>query len=274
MRTVTSEIDVARASSLTDALRRMRDEERTPIAGATDLYVAANLGTLATRRLVDIWGLSELREISLRIGSLVIGALATYSDVIRSPQVAIRLPMLIDAARQVAAPQIRNRGTIGGNIANASATGDSLPVFAAVDATIVLRSLDGQRRVPFTSFYTDSRSTVRRPDELIVAVEVPHIAGRQWFEKVSAAQGSSKIVVAGIRGPQLRIAISGVAPTVVRARETERILAESGDLGRAAAALERELSPHDAVQSVNLLRRFWSETDPAAPGASEVRQPL
>jgi len=269
MRTATSEIDVVRASSLADALRRMRDEERTPIAGATDLYVAANLGTLATRRLVDIWGLAELREISLRIGSLVIGALTTFADVIRSPQVAIRLPMLIDAARQVGAPQIRNRGTIGGNIADASTAGDSLPVFAAVDATIVLRSVDEQRRVPFMSFDTD-----RRQDELIVAVEVPHVDGRQWFQKVSATQPSSKTVVAGVRGPQPRIAIGGVAPTVVRARETERILAESGDIDRGAAALARELSLRDVSQTVNLLRRFWSDTAPAAPGDGEIRQPL
>jgi CO/xanthine dehydrogenase FAD-binding subunit len=271
VRTATSEIDLRRASSTADALRMLRDEQRTPVAGATDVYVAANFGTLVPRRLVDIWGLDELRDISLRIDSLVIGALATYTEVIRSPEVAIRLPMLIDAARLVGGPQIQNRGTIGGNIANASPAGDTLPVFAAADAVVVLRNVDGERRVPFTSFYTGYRATVMKPDELIVAVEVPRSDGRQWFRKVGtrAAQAISKIVVAGIRAERPRIAYGSVAPTVLRAREAERALMDGGDIDAAAAALEREISPIDDLRStaayrrrvsVNLLRRFWSET--------------
>jgi xanthine dehydrogenase small subunit len=266
-----SEVDLKRASSTTEALRLMRDEQRTPIAGATDLYVAANFGTLGPCRLVDIWGLAELRDISLRIDSLVIGALATYTDVIQSPKVAIRLPMLIDAARLVGGPQIQNRGTIGGNIANGSPAGDTLPVFAVADAVVVLRSLDGERRVPFTSFYTGYRASVMQPDELITAVEVPRIQGLQWFRKVGtrAAQAISKIVVAGVRDGSPRVAFGSVAPTVVRARATERVLAEQGDIDAAAAALEHEISPIDDLRStaayrrrvsVNLLRRFWSDT--------------
>src|SRR5581483_4680847 len=171
----------------------------------------------------------------------------------------------------VGGPQIQNRGTIGGNIANGSPAGDSLPVFAAADAVVVLRSTAGERRVPFTSFYTGYRATVMTPNELIVAVEVPPVEGRQWFRKVGtrAAQAISKIVAAGVRGPSVRLAYGSVAPTVVRAREAERILAETGDVGAAAAALEREITPIDDLRStasyrqrvsVNLLRRFWSET--------------
>jgi CO/xanthine dehydrogenase FAD-binding subunit len=271
VRTATSEIDMKRASSVDDALRMLRDEQRTPVAGATDVYVAANFGTLVQRRFVDIWGLPELREISLRIDSMRIGALVTYADVIRSPEIAIRLPMLIEASRLVGGPQIQNRGTIGGNIANASPAGDSLPVFAAVDAIVVLRNVDGERRVPFMSFYTGYRSTVMKPDELIVAVEVPRVDGRQWFRKVGtrAAQAISKIVVAGVRADRSRIAFGSVAPTVIRARDTERLLADNSDIDAAASALERELSPIDDLRStaayrrrvsVNLLRRFWSDT--------------
>src|SRR5215212_4808221 len=149
----------------------MRDEERTPIAGATDLYVALNFGTLVPRRFVDIWPLDELREITVRDDTLVIGALATYTDAIRSAHVAQRLPMLVEAARQVGGPQIQNRGTIGGNVANASPAGDSLPVLAAADAVVVLQSVDGVRRVPFRDFYTGYRQTVRRSDELIVGFD-------------------------------------------------------------------------------------------------------
>lgn len=271
MRTATSEIDLKRASSTVEALTMLREEQRTPVAGATDVYVAANFGTLGPRRFVDIWPLRELRGIAVRGDTLVIGALATYTDAIQSHVVATRLPMLVEAARLVGGPQIQNRGTIGGNIANASPAGDSLPVFAAADAVVVLRNLDAERRVPFTSFYTGYRATVMKPDELIVAVEVPRVEGRQWFRKVGtrAAQAISKIVVAGVRSAAPRVAYGSVAPTVIRPRETERILAERGDIVAAAAALERELSPIDDLRStaayrrrvsVNLLRRFWSET--------------
>ena len=125
----------------------MRDERRTPIAGATDLYVALNFGTLEPRRFLDLWPLDDLRQISMHGDTLVIGALATYTDAIRSPLVARHLPMLVDASRLVGGPQIQNRGTIGGNVANASPAGDSLPVFAATDANVVLRTSAAERRV-------------------------------------------------------------------------------------------------------------------------------
>src|SRR5690242_9743316 len=113
-----------------------------PIAGATDVYVGLNFGILPVRRYLDIWALDELRGITVRDDTLVMGALATYSDSIRSGEVAQRLPMLAQAARLVGGPQIQNRGTIGGNIANASPAGDSLPVLAAMDAVVVLRSVN------------------------------------------------------------------------------------------------------------------------------------
>jgi len=249
----------------------LRDEQRTPIAGATDLYVALNFGTLKPRLLVDIWGIDDMRGISVSGETLVIGALSTYTDAIKSSEVAKRLPMLADAARLVGGPQIQNRGTIGGNIANASPAGDSLPVFAVVDAVVILKNVDSERRVPFQDFYTGYRTSVMRPDELIVAVEVPPVDGKQWFRKVGtrAAQAISKIVVAGVRGSTTRVAYGSVAPTVVRARETERVLSNGGSIDDAAAMLEREITPIDDLRStadyrrrvsVNLLRRFWSET--------------
>ena len=179
--------------------------------------------------------------------------------------------MLVDASRLVGGVQIQNRGTLGGNLANASPAGDSLPVLAAVDATIVLRSLDGERRVPIAEFFTGYRATVLRPDELIVAVEVPPVPEAQWFRKVGtrAAQAISKVVVAGVRGAEPRFALGSVAPTVVRARETERALASGASVDEAAEILGREIAPIDDVRStgayrrtvaMNLLRRFWSET--------------
>ena len=241
------------------------------IAGATDLYVALNFGTLTPKRFLDIWAIEELRGISLRGDTLVIGALATYTDLIRSPEVVKRLPMLVEASQLVGGIQIQNRGTLGGNVANASPAGDSLPVLAAVDAVVVLRSADAERRVPITKFYTGYRATVMRPDELIVAIEIPPVEGRQWFRKVGtrAAQAISKIVVAGVRAKAPRIAFGSVAPTVVRVPETEAALGAGASLDEAALILAREIAPIDDLRStgeyrlevsVNLLRRFWAET--------------
>jgi len=271
VRTAVSGLDLRRATSLDDALRLLCDEARTPIAGATDLYVSLNFGTLAPRRFVDLWGIDELRGISVRDDVLVLGALTTYTTIIRSPIVAERLPMLIEAARQIGGPQIQNRGTIAGNVANGSPAADSVPVFAAADAVIVLKSINHERRVPITQFYTGYRTSLMRADELIVAVEVPRVDGRQWFRKVGtrAAQAISKIVVAGVRGPAPRLALGSVAPTVVRAFATERALAGGAPIEQAALTLRREIAPIDDVRSSaeyrlhvaeRLLHRFWSET--------------
>ena len=271
MKTAIAGLELHRATSLQDALTRMSEEGRTPIAGATDLYVALNFGTLAPRRFVDIWPLDELRGISRRGDTLVLGALATYTALIRSPIVGGHLPMLIEASRQVGGPQIQNRGTIGGNIANGSPAADSVPVLAAADAVVVLASLAGERRVPMTQFYTGYRASVMHADELIVAVEIPPVNGRQWFRKVGtrAAQAISKIVVAGVRGPEPRFALGSVAPTVVRAHATERALVSGASLDEASGILRREITPIDDVRSSadyraqvaeRLLRRFWSET--------------
>jgi CO/xanthine dehydrogenase FAD-binding subunit len=200
-----------------------------------------------------------------------LGALATFTSLIRSPLVAQRLPMLVEAARQVGGVQIQNRGTVGGNIANGSPAGDSLPTLAAADAVVVLRSADDERRVPLTEYYTGYRATVMRPDELIVAIEIPPVEGRQWFRKVGtrAAQAISKIVVAGVRSSSPRIAFGSVGPTVVRVPQTEAALASGAGIDEAVRVLESEIKPIDDIRSTaeyrmrvatNLLRRFWGET--------------
>src|SRR5437667_302627 len=225
--------------SLADALKMLRDEgPLTPLAGCTDLYVALNFGTLKDVRFLNLWGLERLRRIGIRAGMLAIGALATYTDLIRSPVVRKRLPMLVAAAAEVGGVQIQNRGTIGGNVANASPAGDTLPVLAAADAIVVLQSIDGIRRVPFTSFYTGYRQSVMRPDELIVALEIPPVRGRQWFRKVGtrAAQAISKVVIAAVEPPGReapRIAVGSVAPTVVRLPSTEAAPGSGASLGEA-----------------------------------------
>jgi xanthine dehydrogenase small subunit len=259
-------------ASLAEALRLLRDEgPLVPIAGCTDVYVGFHFGTVAARRFLDLQRLDELRAIRRFGETLVIGALATYADLIRSPLVRRRLPILVAASRQVGSAQIQNRGTIGGNIANASPAGDTLPVLAVAEATVVLRSVDGERRVPFGSFYTGYRRTLMRPDELIAAVEVPPVEGRQWFRKVGtrAAQAVSKVVMAAVRAPHPRVALGSVAPTVVRVPRTEAVLAGGGSVAEAQAALLEEIAPIDDLRSTaayrrrvsaNLLAQFWEET--------------
>ena len=272
MRTAISRLELLQPRSLQDALRMLRDEAPlTPLAGATDLYVALNFGTLENTRFLNLWGLHPLRRVTLREDMLRIGALATYTALRRSRLVRRRLPILVSAAREVGGVQIQNRGTLGGNVANASPAGDTLPVLAVAEAIVVLRSADGERRVPFGEFYTGYRASVCRPDELIVAFEIPEIHGRQWFRKVGtrAAQAISKVVMAAVRGPRPRIALGSVAPTVIRLAHVEEALAGGASLDDAVRLLDRDIQPIDDLRSTaayrrdvaaNLLRRFWAET--------------
>lgn len=271
MRTATSALELLEPRTLDEALAALRAAEPpVPIAGGTDVMVALNFGQLPARRFLNLWGLDALRRIEARRDGLTIGALATFTDLIRSSAVRRHLPILVEAARTIGGVQIQNRGTLGGNLANASPAGDTLPVLSVAGATVVLRSVDGERRVPFAGFYTGYKVSVRRPDELIVAVEIPRVEGRQWFRKVGtrAAQAISKVVMAAVRSEAPRVSIGAVAPFVTRLPRTEAALA-AGDLGGAQRALLDEIAPIDDVRStaayrrrvsVNLLGRFWKET--------------
>lgn len=271
MRAAIAPLQLVQPRTVAEALQLMHDAaELMPIAGCTDVYVQLEFGQVPAQRYLDLWRLDELRGISEADDTLVIGALTTYTDLIRSPAVQTWLPMMVDAARLVGGVQIQNRGTLGGNIANGSPAGDSLPVLAAADARVVLRSINETRRVPLTQFYTGYRHTVMRTGELIVAIEVPRVPGTQWFRKVGtrAAQAISKIVIAAVRTEKPRIAIGSVAPTVVRLPRTETALA-SGSLAEAQKIMLQEIAPIDDLRSTaayrskvasNLLARFWHDT--------------
>jgi CO/xanthine dehydrogenase FAD-binding subunit len=271
MRTAVSTLHLRQPRTLAEAVRMIKEEALIPLAGATDLYVSLNFGTLPGLRFIDLWRLAALRKVEKREGVLSIGALATYTQVIRSRHVKSHLPMLVEAAKQIGGVQIQNRGTIGGNVANASPAGDSLPVLAAVDAVVVLRSVVGERRVAFGEFYTGYRKTVLEPDELITAVEIPPVDGKQWFRKVGtrAAQAISKVVMAAVRAKRPRIALGSVGPTVVRVPATEAALEAGVSIDEAVRVLANEIRPIDDVRSTaeyrrtvagNLLRRFWADT--------------
>ena len=272
MRTAISPLVLRQPRSVREALRMLRDDgPLMPMAGCTDLYVGLNFGTLGDLRFLNIWGLDEICGIEVRGEVLRIGALTTYAEIIRSAHVRRRLPMLVAAAREIGAVQVQNRGTIGGNIANGSPAGDTLPVLAAAEALVELRSIEWTRKVPFTDFYTGYRASVRRPDELITAIEFPRVEGTQWFRKVGtrAAQSISKVVMAGVRADRPRIAYGSVAPTVVRVRRTEDALAAGASIAEAQRILQEEISPIDDIRSTvayrrevaaRLLAQFWSVT--------------
>jgi len=273
VRTGISSLELLQPRTVREALRMMLDEgPLTPLAGCTDVYVGLNFGTLPAKKFLDLWPLDVLRTIRVSGGVLSIGALATYTEILRSALVRRRIPILAAAAREIGGVQIQNRGTLGGNIANGSPAGDSLPVLAVAEATLLLASAGGERRVPFHSFYTGYRQSVLRSDELIAAVEIPRLEGRQWFRKVGtrAAQAISKVVMAGVRSDRPRLSLGSVAPTVVRLPQTEAVLAAGAGIAECRRTLEAEIQPIDDLRSTaeyrrrvsgNLLVQFWKETE-------------
>ncbi|HET7728197.1 MAG TPA: xanthine dehydrogenase family protein subunit M [Candidatus Limnocylindrales bacterium] len=246
-----------------------------PLAGGTDLYVqmTGELGP-PPARLLDLWGLDELRGIRLDGGDLVLGALTTYTEIRRSPLVREHVPALAEAAATIGAAQIQNRGTIGGNAVNASPAGDTLPVLLATDAVLVAGGSRGERPIPAGAFWPAYRTTALAPDELLLAIRIPLAAREVRFRKVGTrrAQAISKVVLAlawrggpaGASVPSgpwsdVRVALGSVAPTPIRAAGAEAVLEgaaptpETAD--RAAEALAAELRPIDDVRSTADYRR-------------------
>jgi CO/xanthine dehydrogenase FAD-binding subunit len=222
-------------------------------------------------RVLDLWRLGELRGIALDGGQLAIGALTTYTEIRRSALCREHVPALVEAAETIGAAQIQNRGTLGGNIVNASPAGDTLPVLLALDAAFVLGSARGERTIAADAFWTGYRQTALAADELLLRVLVPLAAGRETrFRKVGTrrAQSISKVVLAlsyrdaGPSAPwtRVRLALGSVAPTPIRARATEAILEgrpPTPEVADAAAeTLAGELQPIDDVRSTAEYRRL------------------
>jgi CO/xanthine dehydrogenase FAD-binding subunit len=265
-----AEPPVQSPASLAEAFDLLaQGQDWRPIAGGTDLLVqiTGELGP-APDRVLDIWRLDELRGISLEQDRLVLGALTTYTDIRRSAVCAEHMPALVVAAATIGAAQIQNRGTIGGNVINASPAGDTLPVLLAADAVMVLGSANGEREVPATAFWPAYRQTARHPEELLLRIAIPLPAGRQVrFRKIGTrrAQAISKVVMAlawredGGVWRDVRLALGSVAATPIRARQTESVLegaaARRQSADHAAAVLAAELQPIDDVRSTAEYRR-------------------
>jgi carbon-monoxide dehydrogenase medium subunit len=257
--------------SLPEAYGLLAAAARAPIAGGTDLMVriTGEIGA-PPDRIVDLSRLDELRGITIADGTLTLGALTTYTDIRRSRTCADHLPVLQEVAATIGAIQIQNRGTLGGNIANASPAGDTLPVLLAVDALIVVGGPRGEREVPAERFWVAYRTTDLAPDELVLRIRIPLVTDRQVaFRKVGTrrAQAISKVVMAVAwrqaeprgRWSDVRLALGSVADRPVRARGTEALLegsrptVETADA--AAEAVAAEIRPIDDVRSTAEYRR-------------------
>ena len=223
--------------------------EWLPIAGGTDVMVQYGAAKLPFRKLVSIWNLPELRSIEVTANEIRVGAGSTYTDIREQGVIASEFPMLARAARWTGGIANQNRGTIGGNIVNASPAADSLPALLAYDAELILVSVRGERRLPYEGFHTDYKKTKLAPDELIRAVCLPRkFAGYvHHARKVGSrnAQAISKVCIAALARlapatamdrkvvgrtvmgqpiEDLRVALGSVAPVPLRLRETEHVL--------------------------------------------------
>ena len=248
------------------------DAQVTPIAGGTDVMVriTGEIGPPPTA-MVDLSRLDELRGISVDGGAVVLGARTTYTEIRRSDVCREHLPALVDAAATIGAAQIQNRGTLGGNIANASPAGDTLPVLLALDAEVVVGGARGERTIPVADFWVAYRRTVLAPDELILHIRIPVAGGREArFRKIGTrrAQAISKVVLAlawrdgaasGGAWSDVRLALGSVADRPIRARATEAILDGAAPTPQtadaAAETLAAEIHPIDDVRSTAEYRR-------------------
>ena len=264
-----AEPPVVSPASLAQAFALLAAAPHRPIAGGTDVMVQiAGETAPVPERMLDLWRLDELRGIRVEGDALVLGALTTYTEIRRSTLCAEHAPALVEAAATIGAVQIQNRGTLGGNIVNASPAGDTLPVLLAMDAAITVGSLRGERTFAAIDFWPAYRRTPLRPDELVVRVSLPLVAGRRVrFRKVGTrrAQAISKVVMAlawredGGVWRNVRLALGSVAPTPIRARQTERVLDGAAPretaADHAAAVLRGELRPIDDVRSTAAYRK-------------------
>lgn len=276
------------------ALLAREPEGWKPFAGGTDLMVLLEAGKLAHRRWISILGLPELRGITEAPQHVTLGALTTYSEVLASTLLQREFPMLCAAARETGGIATQNRGTLGGNIVNASPAADSPPALLAYDAEVELISASGARWLPYHGFHTGYKQMQLRPDELLRAIRLPRKVGtppasgvsargawHHYYRKVGTrkAQAISKVCFAGLLRLEsgtigdVRIALGSVAPIPLRCVQTEAVLRGqlvSPDLIRAGQEqLAREIQPIDDMRSTaayrsrvaqNLLAAFLAQS--------------
>jgi CO/xanthine dehydrogenase FAD-binding subunit len=282
MRSNVADYSLIAPPTLTEALQTLASDPRyTPIAGGTELMVALSAGRLPQKRLLSINHLSELRFITTTPATVTIGSGTTFTDIRRSAVIASDFPLLVQAASWTGSIANQNRGTLGGNIVNASPAADSPPALLAYDATLTLISATGTRTIPYAGFHLGYKRTALSPGELLHSITLPRIysAYRTYTRKVGTrnAQAISKIALAclALIDPQnhtitdIRIGAASLRETPTRCTATERALLNQKitpqTIAAARAALLTEARPIDDIRSTakyraavagNLLEEF------------------
>jgi CO/xanthine dehydrogenase FAD-binding subunit len=271
------------------------------LSGGTDLLVEINEGHRkigigdAPHTVIAVDRLADLRSWTVDLGRKMvhIGAGVTYSELLEEP-IAGLVPALAEAARTVGSPQIRNAGTLGGNLGTCSPAGDGLPVLAALNAIVHLRSAVGAREIPVGEFMVGVKRTAREPGELITGVTLPIISGWQGYSKVGVRNAmviatASVALVADVENTRIGVALGSVGPTVMRCPLAEQMLEETVDwerrsvseaaileFGQMVAEASRPIDDHRStaayrrhsvgVMAQRLARRAFTHDPNAAPG--------
>jgi len=205
----------------------------TVLAGGTDLMVQANRGAQSLESVLDLSRIPELKKWTLKSSEIVLGAGISYTD-LADPQIATLVPALTQAARTVGSPQIRNAGTLGGNLATASPAGDTIPVLVAMDAVLQLKSSTENREVAITDFITGVKTNALQPGEIIQSITVPVFQGPQEFLKVGTRNAMvisvvSLALVTDYLGRKLRVGVGSVSPVPFRATAAEGFISQEFD---------------------------------------------
>jgi CO/xanthine dehydrogenase FAD-binding subunit len=285
MRSNVTQYDLIAPSSLDAVLQILADspDRYTPIAGGTELMVALGAGRLQSRKLVSLWNLEELRFIEVAPDAIIIGAGTTFTDIRRHPVIAQEFSILAQAASWTGSIANQNRGTLGGNIVNASPAADSPPVLLAYDAELTLISTRGHRTLPYRDFHLAYKETALEPDELVHSITISRsLKGyKTYIRKVGTrnAQAISKVAIAAIARMQnghippliedIRLGAASVREYPARLAATERSLTGKTitpeTIAAARAAILTEARPIDDIRSTakyratvaaNLLEEF------------------
>lgn len=279
---------------LSEALEALADDPSlTVLAGGTDLMVDLNYGRRRPSGVLALRRVAELRGWRVEADDVVLGAATTYTELL-DPALAARVPSLAAAARTVGSPQVRNTGTIGGNLATASPAGDTLPVLFALDARVELASVAGTRTVPVAELVVGPKRNALAPGELVTAVRVPTAAGPQEFLKVGVRNAmviaiASCALVVDLDRHQVASALGSVGPVPVRDTAAEMWLTARVDwvgnclshqsvaegFGRRMAAAAQPVDDHRAPASyrryaVDILARRALERVWGDPGRRRV----
>jgi aerobic carbon-monoxide dehydrogenase medium subunit len=268
-----SAFSYARATSVGDAIELLaaHGERAKVLSGGQSLMPAMNLRLLAPDLIVDIGGLDELRGIARHESFLSIGALTRHVDLQNAPDIAVHAPLLKEAIAHVAHPAIRNRGTIGGSLAHADPASELPACMIALNATVVVRGLAGERRIPAEDFFVGIYETTLSSDELLVAVEVPLPPSNSahYFCEFARRQGdyaivglAAQAVVENKRLIDFRPVFFGIGDKPVRAKAVAMLVNKDvtpNVLSEALQVLGDELDPPEDQQASGAMRRHYAK---------------